>query len=189
VSRTSVREALIALEVEGRVSVRVGAGVQVLSPPIRTTRSALLSDAPIGPLDLLDARLIVEPETAALAAVNARAQDVARLEEWCRQLTTEHREGLHRHDADRAFHLEIARTSGNAALELLVGQLWAQRQNVLQKRFEAIFGTPEGYTATETDHRSIVDAIRVRDCGGAREAMRKHLVRVRERLARAIADG
>lgn len=188
VSRTSVREALIALEVEGRVSVRVGAGVQVLVPPAPAARAVAATDAPIGPLDLLDARLIVEPETAALAAANARAQDVTRLQDWCTQLARDYRHGSRTHDADRAFHLDIARISGNAALELLVSQLWDQRQNVLQKRFEAIFATQQGYEATEHDHADILSAIKARDSGGARAAMHRHLTRVRDRLVRAI-DG
>jgi DNA-binding FadR family transcriptional regulator len=186
VSRTSVREALIALEVEGRVSVKVGAGVQVLPPAWRAARPVTGSDAPIGPLDVLDARLIVEPETAALAAVNARAQDVARLQEWCMQLAREYRQDSRTHAADRAFHLDIARLSGNAALELLGGQLWDQRQNALQRRFEAIFATPEGYEVTERDHAAILAAIRAQDTRAARNAMRNHLMRVRERLARAL---
>ncbi|MCW5644408.1 MAG: FadR family transcriptional regulator [Rhodoferax sp.] len=188
VSRTSVREALIALEVEGRVSVRVGAGVQVLAPAARATRVAAASDAPIGPLDLLDARLVIEPETAALAAENARGPDVVRLQEWCAQMARDYRKGSRTHDADRAFHLDLARIGGNAALELLVTQLWALRQNVLQARFEAIFSTQQGYEATERDHADILAAVQARDAGAARDAMRRHLMRVRDRLVRAI-DG
>jgi len=188
VSRTSVREALIALEVEGRVSVKVGAGVQVLPPPARAIRPVTGPEAPIGPLDVLDARLIVEPETAALAAVNACAQDVTRLQDWCTRLAREYSRDSRTHDADRAFHLDIARISGNAALELLVGQLWDQRQNALQRRFEAIFATPEGYEATERDHVAIVAAIQAQDAHAARNAMHNHLMRVRERLVRALVD-
>jgi DNA-binding FadR family transcriptional regulator len=188
VSRTSVREALIALEVEGRVSVKVGAGVQVLAPPPRTARPLAEPEAPIGPLDVLDARLVVEPETAALAATNARAEDVARLQDWCARLARDYRQDSRTHDADRGFHMDIARISGNAALETLVGMLWDQRRSALQRRFETIFATPEGYEATERDHAAIVNAIQSRDARAARDAMRNHLMRVRERLARALVD-
>jgi len=186
VSRTSVREALIALEVAGRVSVRVGAGVQVLPPSAQAAKPKAAAEAPIGPLDLLDARLVVEPETAALAARHASAEDVARLQNWCVEMGNEYRGASRKHVADRAFHLDIARISGNAALELTVATLWDQRRTALQERFESIFATPEGFEATERDHQALVDAIGAHDVRGARGAMKKHLERVRQRMARAL---
>src|ERR1700761_3154471 len=67
VSRASVREALIALEVEGRVSVKVGNGVTVLDAPRADADGAVASPEPsraywsdVGPLELLDARILVE---------------------------------------------------------------------------------------------------------------------------------
>ena len=77
VSRTSVREALIALELEGFVEVRVGTGVFVLdaregsgSIDGKDTGSHQLRDD-IGPFEMISVHLLVEPECAALAAKNA----------------------------------------------------------------------------------------------------------------------
>ncbi|MFQ6708455.1 GntR family transcriptional regulator, partial [Bordetella pertussis] len=75
VSRASVREALIALEIEGYVEVRVGTGVFVAAP--RADGDYGVAPAPqpghtdIGPFDLLDTRLLLEPECASLAAQKA----------------------------------------------------------------------------------------------------------------------
>jgi len=73
VSRTSVREALIALEVGGKVSIRVGHGVQILEATPRSVageRASDLADADIGPIQLMEARRHVELKTAELAAAN-----------------------------------------------------------------------------------------------------------------------
>jgi DNA-binding FadR family transcriptional regulator len=191
VSRTSVREALIALEVQGRVSVRVGVGVSVLAASEKTEVSGSVSAEapPIGPLDLLDARLLIEAETAARAATNASGPEVQGLRGLVDQMLDEQREGSTRHVADRAFHLEIARIAGNAALLAVVTLLWNARRSPIQDRFESLFATPERFEATHRDHDRIVAAIADRDPEAAREAMRRHLVRVRDSLSRVIERG
>jgi len=187
VSRTSVREAMIALEVQGRVSVRVGVGVQVLSAGDAGPEAMRAGEEPlIGPLELLEARLVVEPETAMRAAGGATARDVALLRALHTRMIEEHARGRADHAADRAFHQEIARVSGNAALALIVDRLWDQRQSLMQARLEVLFGTPERFTAAQSDHLAILEAIAARDPAAAREAMRRHIARVQETLSRAI---
>lgn len=191
VSRTSVREALIALEVQGRVSVRVGVGVSVLPPPETPAQRdvASMDEPPIGPLDLLDARTVVETETAARAAANASGPEVQALRALVDQMRDEQRQGWTRHVADRAFHLEIARIAGNAALLAVVTQLWDARRSPIQDRFESLFATPERFVATLKEHERIVAAIANRNPDAARDAMRRHLARVRDTLSRAIEQG
>src|SRR6186713_2095754 len=114
VSRASVREALIALEVQGRVSVRVGAGVQVLdasapkAAPSVIAAGASADEPPVGPLELLEARLVVETETAALAARHATAQDLQGLQRSLDQMVQDHARNPMLHDGDRAYHIGIA---------------------------------------------------------------------------------
>src|SRR3569623_34716 len=77
VSRPSVREALIALEVEGWVEVRTGAGVFVLErakKPIVTRKS--IAENEWGPLELIRARRVIEGEVAALAATHAKRKNL-----------------------------------------------------------------------------------------------------------------
>lgn len=202
VSRASVREALIALEVQGRVSVRVGAGVQVLDPAHSAALAAVAAngstkpsaraagdaaiDFPVGPLDLLEARLVVETETAGLAARNATERDVTVLRRTLERMLKDHAGTPIRHDGDREFHLCIARMSGNAALLFIVTTLWDQRYTPLQERLESLFSTPGLHTAAIADHRAILKAIADRDTAAARRAMRKHLNTVRRTFSRAI---
>ena len=184
VSRASVREALIALEVQGRVSVRVGAGVLVL--PVRDGGPSA-GDTEIGPLELLEARLIVEVETAGLAATLGSSDDHRRMSEALEAMRNEVAAGSTRHLADRRFHVAIAHASRNAALVLLVNTLWDQRMaSPMQERLETLFAPPERFTAALDDHQRILDAVVAGDVEAAREAMRAHLVRVRESLSRAI---
>lgn len=187
VSRSSIREALIALEVQGCVAVKVGAGVQVLrKPDLRSAAARTEIEPPIGPLDLLAARLVIEVETAALAAVHAVEADVARLERALAQMIADHARGSTRHKGDRNFHLAIATASGNAAMAYLLTILWERRPTALQKRLETLFSTSERFTAAVTDHKVILAAIRAQDPAAAREAMQRHLTRVRDAYSRAI---
>jgi DNA-binding FadR family transcriptional regulator len=79
VSRPSVREALIALEVEGAIDVRTGSGIYVMQPGLQPAPDAANAPDPAewGPLELMRARELVEGEVAALAARNARRPQIA----------------------------------------------------------------------------------------------------------------
>ena len=195
VSRASVREALIALEVQGRVSVRVGAGVQVLdasapkAPASVAAAAASGDEPPVGPLELLEARLVVETETAALAARHATAQDLQGLQRSLDQMVQDHARNPMLHDGDRAFHIGIARASGNAALLFIVTTLWDQRYTPMQERMETLFTTPGLHTAAVDDHRRVLEAIAAHDPAAARQAMRRHLTTVRKTFSRAIVAG
>ncbi|HEX2338642.1 MAG TPA: GntR family transcriptional regulator, partial [Hyphomicrobiaceae bacterium] len=79
VSRPTVREALIALEVEGRLKIRVGSGIYVVEQQLAAMVPG--SVAIEGPLELLRARAFVESAVAEEAAVRARAEDIERLDE------------------------------------------------------------------------------------------------------------
>src|SRR6187397_1893441 len=72
VSRPSVREALIALEVEGLVEVRIGSGIYVLRRGRDAAPAVDVEHAGAGPFELLRARYVIETECAALAARSAR---------------------------------------------------------------------------------------------------------------------
>src|SRR4051794_34439297 len=94
VSRPSVREALIALEVEGLVEVKIGSGIYVLgsadeaggkSTPVGSDTSRV-EHAAAGPFELLRARYTIESECAALAAKSAKRAHVAAIEDALEQM-------------------------------------------------------------------------------------------------------
>jgi GntR family transcriptional repressor for pyruvate dehydrogenase complex len=181
VSRPSVREALIALEIEGKVEVRVGAGVFVIGP--RATAASTLDEEGEGPFELLSARSAVEGETAALAARQATPAEVAEIRAAVEELA---RLGIAdpQNDAvDRKFHLAIARATHNGALVWVVQMLWDEGRGTMWRRMEKHFQTPALRQATIRDHKAIFKAIEARDGRGARTAMHKHLSRVARDLA------
>jgi DNA-binding FadR family transcriptional regulator len=190
VSRTSVREALIALEVSGKVSIRVGHGVQILQATPRSDRigsSVEVSDADISPIQMMEARRLIEPRSAELAAMNRDASNLKRIkramEEQARSdsvKTTEYREW------DQTFHLEIAKATGDAALILLIGTLWAYRRKPMFEKMEELMLGPDRLIKTPAEHRRIFDAIAARDRVGARNTMKAHLDAVLRAFSRGL---
>jgi GntR family transcriptional repressor for pyruvate dehydrogenase complex len=183
VSRPSVREALIALEVEGVVDVRVGAGVSFIARP-----GANISSTPLvtpGPFDVIRARWVIESECAALAATQATDVHL----ECLRQAVLEMRlceshspEGI---NADQRFHQCIAEASGNAALLMVVQQLWEQRTGPLYMRLESHFTGQSIWSQAVAEHELLLDAVASRDPDAARNAMRLHMKNAEIRFASA----
>jgi DNA-binding FadR family transcriptional regulator len=85
--------------------------------------------------------------------------------------------------ADRNFHLAIARATGNSALVGVIEYLWSQRGSLWHKLKEH-FQTEELRQETLKDHRRIFSAIAAHDPAGARTAMRAHLDRVTRTFSR-----
>jgi len=181
VSRPSVREALIALEVEGYVEVRVGSGVYVMGPHPAEPARALATDS--GPFELIKARWLIEAECASLAAKAATRAQVKAMEQALDRMEQERRRGVMPLEADREFHLRIAEACGNSALTLVVKMLWDQRTGPLFLRLEHHFDTPELWNHAIREHRQIVDAIGRHDPVAARAAMRRHMNQAGKRFS------
>jgi DNA-binding FadR family transcriptional regulator len=181
VSRPSVREALIALEVEGYVEVRVGSGVYVLGA--RSAERAVALPADSGPFELIRARWLIESECAAMAARSATRAQVRAMEEALEQMDADRARGVMPLAADRLFHLRIAEASGNSALALVVKTLWDQRMGPLFLRLEHHFDTPALWAVALREHREVVAAIERRDAGAARTAMRRHMNHAAKRFS------
>jgi len=180
VSRPSLREALIALELGGFVEVRHGSGVYLRAVPRATLP---LQEAGPGPFELLSARRLIEPELAALAARAATDAGIDAIMAAAAAMERQHEDKAASEQADRNFHLAIGRATGNSALFGVLEHLWNQRGR-LWHTLEQQFETQELRSATLNDHRRIVQAIATRDAAGARSAMRAHLERVTRTLSR-----
>jgi DNA-binding FadR family transcriptional regulator len=102
------------------------------------------------------------------------------------EMERSHEDRATNEQADRYFHLAIARASGNAALVGVIDYLWRQRSN-LWHRLKEHYRTEELRKATLLDHRAIFDAIAARDAASARKAMRTHLQRVSRTFAGSSA--
>lgn len=182
VSRASVREALIALEIDGLVVVRVGLGVFVNDAPAANSQTAMLGEP--GPFEVLSARYLIEAETAALAARDGSAKDHARIRETLQMMSDEVGTSGNGLNADSLFHLRIAEASGNSALAHLVNQLWNFRYSAMFRKLDEHFDSPQRHAEAIEEHRKLVIAIERRDEQGARAAMLAHLDTVRAALER-----
>lgn len=185
VSRPSVREALIALEVEGWIEVRVGSGVYVL--PRATGKAAAGKAAPAsaewGPLELIRARKVVEGETAALAAAGGKRSDVAAMSaaiEAMREMADQQALPI---EADRAFHLAIVDACGNAVLSETVQAFWNSRRGPIFMRLGGHFESENSWRAAIAEHESIRDAIAEHDAPAARAAMHRHMDKAHQRFS------
>jgi len=185
VSRTSVREAIISLEMSGLVEVRVGTGIFVTGPESAGARSS--ADGGPGPFELLDARRLVEGEIAALAARQGKPEDFEALRQCVARMEAQLDDFGAREAADREFHLRIAKATGNSSLELVVDGLWNQRAE-LWGRLQQHFHTSDLAVQTIHDHGAIARAIAARDADGARAAMHKHIARVAREFQRGVDE-
>ena len=183
VSRPSVREAVIALEGEGWVEVRVGSGVFV--KPLRPLPLPSPEEGE-GPFELLRARAIVEGETSALAAKEATAEEIAEIRTAVEELRRSHSSGQRSESADRRFHVAIAKGAHNGPLAAVVQLLWDQGRGTVWKQMEKHFSTPALRAATIRDHRAVLEAIEARQPQKARHAMHQHLARVDREFSRGL---
>jgi len=183
VSRPSVREALIALEVEGMVEVRIGSGIYVLAPGGVGDLDAA-NDSASGPFELLRARYVIESECAALAAKSAKKSQVTAIESALDDMERERRDGKQPLGGDRMFHMRIAEATGNGALVQVVKMLWDERTGPLYKQLEDHYDSPELWTAAMSEHRSVLRAIAGHDPAAARAAMQRHLNQAYKRFSK-----
>lgn len=184
VSRPSLREALIALEVEGYVEVRVGSGVYVTSQRPQARRADLLS-GDSGPFELIAARRLLESECAALAARLAGPAQIRRMKAALAAMDRDQRRAVMPIENDRRFHLEVAEASGNSALALVVRTLWDQRAGPLFVTLEHHFDTPDLWRAAIAEHTAVMTAIEGHDPAAARAAMRRHMDHAARRFQRS----
>ena len=192
VSRTSVREALIALEVRGKVSVRVGHGVQVMRAyplPDGSEATADEGDTDIGPIELMEARRHVELKTVELAAVNRTDANLTRMRKALEfQAIAKSTRARQYREGDRNFHVEIARAGGNEAYALITATLWDYPSKPLFNKFEELLLGPERLKKTGSEHGQIYEAIADRDRVAARKAMKTHLDAVISAFSRGLGE-
>lgn len=179
VSRPSLREALIALEIEGLLDVKVGSGIYVRQPAAANHAAALAGA--FGPFEVMHARWLIEGECAALAARHAGAEQVRAIREAHAHMVEETRSNPNPLEADRDFHVRLAEASGNSALVLLVQTLWDQRVGPLYRALEKKIEHPSMAAETLREHQAIVSAIARHDAAGARAAARRHMDMTRKR--------
>ena len=183
ISRPTIREALIALEVEGRVRIRVGSGIYVAQPP-RIPAAPATGE---GPFELLRARQFIESAIAEEAARLAGPDDIAALDEALARMSRDTHPGQTTIAHDRDFHTAIASILGNAVLVRVVGELFDQRMTPFFARLSSYFENSSSWREATAEHRAVRDAIADRDPARARAAMDDHLRKSQDRFSESFA--
>jgi GntR family transcriptional repressor for pyruvate dehydrogenase complex len=188
VSRTSVREALRALESRGLVEIRAGEGAFVRDISV---------DALVEPLalvilphreavgELFEARRLLEPAIAALAARRATPEEIAEMERILDEQAREVAHGRTGVTQDSAFHAALAGGAHNRAISRIVNAL----MDLLTQSREESLQTPGRPQQSHQDHRGILEAIRQRDEVAAHRAVVDHLIAVERLVMGAHVDG
>ena len=179
VSRPSVREALIALEVEGLVEVRMGSGIYVRARGEDAAAGSVVAESP---LDTILARQLIEGELAAQAARVMTAAGIGGLREAVAVMREEAASGNIPARGDRLFHVRIAEATENSVLLRLVGELYDERHNPLAVQLGSHFENAESWEAAIAEHERVIDAIQAGDPSAARAAMRDHMARSHDRF-------
>ncbi|WP_407572415.1 FadR/GntR family transcriptional regulator [Deinococcus altitudinis] len=184
VSRTSLRDALRRLELLGYLDARQGDGTYVRVPGAEAVSQpfrSLVNTLPQNAADLLEFRMLLEPEVAALAAAHLTPEsrlELTRSLERQRALP-DLSPRLSREDT--LFHDALARAAGNTVVLRVLETL---RDLLHDVRAVALPAAGAGRTVTE--HQQIIQAVLALDQDGARQAMREHLHSVKETYRYAV---
>ena len=181
VGRSSVREALRALQAVGVVEKRQGGGTYIHNPP--NTAAACFNISGIlqrySMMELSEARMIIEEQTVALAAQNATQENVEAMEEanakLLKALESYDPEAIV--DLDMRVHQAIADGANNAFITEMLDMLL----RIFSEANKAVL-TPDKVESAVDFHRRIIDCIRRSDAKCAVKEMEAHLADVRERI-------
>lgn len=186
VGRSTIREAVKGLVSRGILDVRRGSGTYVIS-------TCALAEDPLGfsqiedkytlALELFDVRLMIEPETAALASRKATKAELEELTRLCRETEDLYKRGANHLWKDIEFHTCIARCSRNQVVERLIP--------VINTAVLTFANVTHRILMEETlsSHRAVLEAILKGDDVGARCAMIMHLTYNRQTILRMLEEG
>lgn len=169
VSRPTIREAIIALEVRGKVEVKTGSGVYVLK-----SVNQLNSQNKVNAFEVTQARALIEGEVAAIAATTITEDELNQLHQTLVDMEDNHAIAA----ADKAFHQIIANATRNNAMILSVKNLWSLRSSTPEiiKDYDSVCSKDDAKTLSE--HRAIYQALKSGDASQARSAMHSHFKRL-----------
>ena len=177
VSRSSVREAIRSLELQGLVVSKRGSGTFINTDNLESMAALIASTLSAGNgalKHIFEMRHILEPQIAALAAQRADQEQIHEMERILETQSEEIRNGRTGADADTAFHFSLAAATQNSALMKLVSAV----EDILHRSRHRSFQEPGRPQRSLESHRNILKMVQLGDADGARRAMEHHLTMV-----------
>jgi len=174
VSRAEIRKALAVLEDEGQIRRHVGRGTFVVPDPVDVAASSEEIAERTSPMAAMQARGVVEPELARLAALNATSVDFAAMRKLVDQMRAAPSWAAYA-ELDWQFHNLIAEATGNVLLIEIQRLLNDVRRHVVWGNLRKGADAPPPDYHSFSEHEEILRAIEVREGDRAMRAMRQHL--------------
>ena len=177
VGRSSVREAIRSLELQGLVVTKHGSGTFINTrnlDAMTTLMASTVSSETDVLQEIFEMRHLLEPQIAALAAHRATSEEVEHLASILREQQRQIMEGETGVDADTQFHFALASTTHNNALVKVVNAV----EDVLRQSRGQSFEQPGRPERSLESHIQILEMVRSRNETGARQAMDRHLTTV-----------
>lgn len=184
VSRTSIREALRALEIIGLVESRQGEGNFIrdnFENSLFEPLSVMFMLQKSSTLEIHQVRVMIETETASLAAKNIRDKDIEVLQGFIDKLKNS-KDELERSISDKNFHYKIAECSGNFLINNILRSVSSLMDAFIVNARMVIVNESKARELLVEQHEDILQALIDRDSEGAVKAMRKHLDCIKEHL-------
>ncbi|MEK5067545.1 FadR/GntR family transcriptional regulator [Sporosarcina sp. FSL K6-1508] len=187
VSRTSVREALQALEISGSIEIRQGGGSFIKVPEGQLVSEAL-STAIIQAennlvYEMLELRRALEVESASLAAQRATSSDLEKIRQSLEQMATSGEDTEAGVQADLHFHLQIVQATHNQLLINLVQTLTERMEDTIRATRKHRFSDETRYEDTFKEHKEIYVAIASGNAQESKKLMEEHITRIRKELS------
>jgi GntR family transcriptional repressor for pyruvate dehydrogenase complex len=177
VSRSSVREAIRSLELQGLVVSRRGSGTFINTDNLDSVVALIATTLSSGGetlRDIFEVRHLMEPQIAAVAAQRADQEEVRHLGNILEEQRKQISEGETGVDADTAFHFALASATHNRALLKVVSAV----EDILRLSRDQYLQEPGRPRRSLASHRRILEMLRAGDAEGARQAMEQHLTSV-----------
>jgi len=188
VSRSSVREAFLALELMGILESKSGEGTYISSvsgsaEAIQPLTMMLLMEKGTS-FELLEVRRILEGEAAYLAAGRASKEQLEKIKKYLSMMEDDYQKDCLGEEADASFHVALSEATGNRVLQNLMSKVSDLLIKTMRESREKMFSKSENRRILQQQHRDIFKAVVERNPEEARKAIHRHLDFVRQETAR-----
>ncbi|WP_088226584.1 FadR/GntR family transcriptional regulator [Desulfosporosinus sp. FKB] len=189
VSRSSIREAVSALELMGLIEVRSGEGMYIRQVNVDSVVAPLawmLFIEKDSDLELYEARKVLEVQAAGLAAERAEEDEIAEMHKYLELMRTDLQLERTGEEADHHFHYSIAKATHNKILIRLMNTISDTMRITLKTSRDILASDKKKPQRLYDEHFAIYEAIRLHDIEQAQKLMLDHLVGVENELAKDL---